>query len=971
MDITLLMFIIRHSEVIDAPNSGWEAEPDTLDTSPSADLARIKRIRNSAYAHATSASLSKPRYDELRNQLHNIFNRLIPEEKFSYTAAVGTKNIEIQTEQSYAKQIENWYEQDIGLKYAIEKLTTDVNKQSRKMDYFFKKLTRNVTLVSTETAEIFDVQRHLKHCYNNLVSSYPPFEGLNLTVDLGKAPNFFNQAIDVSQILVSEVSIQTEMEIFFTENRQMSVSLPKKPLATSTMKSISFGEKPEDIGKALIAIEGCRGIGKTAYILKMLNMWTFNSGPLRQFDAVLYLPFLKFEPKISSVFDMINLKYCSDSKSMRKKMSHLLKYHCKNFKICFIYDFSLGSKIPEGVLKTICNFRKYCTVIVACRSFSLQITSSVPMSFARRYQLRGLRDGLNFAKFLTSLPNLNIVMKNSIKNMLQMLPEALLKIPLISSFIIKSVIIQSYSSETILTPTILFQKLINLQMQSTVNQENFSILESYNVLFSCADTCFQNLENPVLKSCDFNNDSALTNLLELGFLQENFSLTFANEGFQYECFDLSIHYFLAAYSANNKQFLESGYSNRFDISRQVLIRENSSQKVPFASKLTFVRFLTGLAGNCQQILHWAVSLANVPNKFLFALDLFTEISCLSYQKSPGVVGDVLRALEPVHKSVHVTSQMLPREKAGLLKYLCLKNCSLTALKTDDSLPLVLFVKVLQINDSLRELVLYNLDITFAANLPLLFQAASKSRIQIIDIEFTTGKVKTKLQPIFSGSFYDQILTSLKNTKLIALKIKNLRAIFSTCVGFDLFTACFSFTTLKRLKLLDLSGLKLRCQECNSSICSTALLVYQILLKPVKGLKEVYLGKFDLRFSTCDSFHTFLTTILKSEKSQLTKVSFESSSVVVSCSCDACQNNKTKQAMAQANVYGIVSSTTQISKFGENDQHQILINLNNCVFNFSSTCQMLTFNSAAKSAYYNDISISLTGASFQCLTKQVL
>ena len=59
LDITLLMFVIRHSEVLDAPSTGWDERPPETDTSVAADLVRIRRVRNSTYAHATSDSLKK------------------------------------------------------------------------------------------------------------------------------------------------------------------------------------------------------------------------------------------------------------------------------------------------------------------------------------------------------------------------------------------------------------------------------------------------------------------------------------------------------------------------------------------------------------------------------------------------------------------------------------------------------------------------------------------------------------------------------------------------------------------------------------------------------------------------------------------------------------------------------------------------------------------------------------------------
>ena len=973
------MFVIRHSELLDEPKTGWDDEPDDTETTEAADLVRIKRIRNSAYAHAISASLAQSEHERLCNELHNIFNRLIPERKFQYLAFEKKFSGTGEQTNIYAQEIQKWYEEDIGIKHSIAKLSENVKHQSKKIDKLLKRLTGNFYALTPEVSEMLAIQRHFKQCYNFLISNYQPFEGLNLTIDLTKSPSFFLKAVDVSGVLVNEVSIQTELEMFFADNQQENDSGPQKPVATSTMKAIaSVAARSSDKLKPLVVIEGCRGIGKTTFALQLLHLWTFSSGPLRDHDIVMYLPFMKFDEKVANVLEVINENYCKDGKTIRKKISRFLKYSCKNFKVCFIFDFSLCSKIPLGVLKTIYNCRKYCAVILCCRSFSLQVSKIVPMNYSRRYQLKGLRDGVAFANYLSTIPYLKQAMRKSLTSMLQMIPESLKSVPLVLSLLIQSVITSDNSKETVMTtPTILFQKLINMQMQKTVSRGTFSILESYSILFSCADTCFENLGNPTLKSTDFENCSALTNLLELGFLSEKFSLSLSSDGFEFECFDVSVHYFLAAYSFSNKQFLKGESENSSDFSKLALVKDSDLKRNSENGKITFMRFLTGLAGNGQKILHWVVSLSNVPNKFLFALDLFIEINQMSYQKSSNLIGNVLRALEPVHKSVHVTSTMFPREKAGLLRYLCIKNCSLVTLKTDDSLPISLFAKVIELNSSLRQLIFYDLSNSFVTNLPLLLQAVSKSKIESISLEFISTKSNAdKSQIVLSGSFCDQLLTSMKTTNLTSLRVRNFSPTFSTCVGFDLFGACFSFNTLRKLKQLDISGLKVTCNQCSSKTCSQALLVYQILLKPNRWLNRAILQKIRFKFSTCDSFQTFVSTLVKKDVKNLKNLDFQYSSFSINCNCEICQNYQTRktstlQSYGSLTCFAAGSSLDLVELKKSKESPNMRVYMDNCMFTFSSTNQLTVFNSALKSAFYSDIVWSLQNTSIQCLTHKML
>ena len=75
-DITLLMILLRNICGLAPPLAGWDALPAATEISREADIARIKYLRNSIYAHADHASVDDATFDTHWKEIRDTLVRL-------------------------------------------------------------------------------------------------------------------------------------------------------------------------------------------------------------------------------------------------------------------------------------------------------------------------------------------------------------------------------------------------------------------------------------------------------------------------------------------------------------------------------------------------------------------------------------------------------------------------------------------------------------------------------------------------------------------------------------------------------------------------------------------------------------------------------------------------------------------------------------------------------------------------------
>ena len=74
-DITLLMILLRNVCGLAPPLTGWDSLPAAADFSHEADIARIKYLRNTVYAHAEHASVDDATFDKHWKDIRDTLER--------------------------------------------------------------------------------------------------------------------------------------------------------------------------------------------------------------------------------------------------------------------------------------------------------------------------------------------------------------------------------------------------------------------------------------------------------------------------------------------------------------------------------------------------------------------------------------------------------------------------------------------------------------------------------------------------------------------------------------------------------------------------------------------------------------------------------------------------------------------------------------------------------------------------------
>ena len=75
-DSSLLLFLLRNIFGLTLPASSWNNLPLVTDTTPAADITRIKILRDRVYSHVTSGSVDDPTFISYWNDIRDTFQRI-------------------------------------------------------------------------------------------------------------------------------------------------------------------------------------------------------------------------------------------------------------------------------------------------------------------------------------------------------------------------------------------------------------------------------------------------------------------------------------------------------------------------------------------------------------------------------------------------------------------------------------------------------------------------------------------------------------------------------------------------------------------------------------------------------------------------------------------------------------------------------------------------------------------------------
>ena len=145
-DITLLTILLRNISGLPKPTTGWDVMPSPSDTSMSADIARIKILRNEIYGHISRAEYDNTTFEKYWQDISGPLIRLgIPQNDIDELKVAPLSP----EEESYIEKLKEWKEVEdelrlilvdlekevLNLRRAVETASTSKIKQLAKCDF--------------------------------------------------------------------------------------------------------------------------------------------------------------------------------------------------------------------------------------------------------------------------------------------------------------------------------------------------------------------------------------------------------------------------------------------------------------------------------------------------------------------------------------------------------------------------------------------------------------------------------------------------------------------------------------------------------------------------------------------------------------------------------------------------------------------------------------------------------------------
>ena len=146
-DITLLTILLRNICGLPAPAAGWSVTPSASDTSVSAEILRIKMIRNEVYGHISSAQLDDTKFETLWREISQPLIKLgIPQKHIDELK----QNALSPEEESYIEKLKQWKELEDTLSSKLD----DIEKEVVKLRGDIVKLRKIEDSVTSEISKL-------------------------------------------------------------------------------------------------------------------------------------------------------------------------------------------------------------------------------------------------------------------------------------------------------------------------------------------------------------------------------------------------------------------------------------------------------------------------------------------------------------------------------------------------------------------------------------------------------------------------------------------------------------------------------------------------------------------------------------------------------------------------------------------------------------------------------------------------
>ena len=124
-DITLLTILLRNICGLPSPATGWNAMPPASDTSVSAEILRIKMIRNEVYGHISSARLDDTKFETLWQEISQpLINLGIRQQDIDQLKQIALSP----EEEGYVEKLKEWKELEDTLSSKLDDVEKEVAK---------------------------------------------------------------------------------------------------------------------------------------------------------------------------------------------------------------------------------------------------------------------------------------------------------------------------------------------------------------------------------------------------------------------------------------------------------------------------------------------------------------------------------------------------------------------------------------------------------------------------------------------------------------------------------------------------------------------------------------------------------------------------------------------------------------------------------------------------------------------------
>ena len=107
-DSSLLLFLLRNIFGLTIPASGWNNLPLVTDTTPAADITRIKILRDRVYSHVTSGSVDDPTFISYWNDIRDTFQRIAGARYQDVINDLKTDCMDADIEMDYQELFRKW-----------------------------------------------------------------------------------------------------------------------------------------------------------------------------------------------------------------------------------------------------------------------------------------------------------------------------------------------------------------------------------------------------------------------------------------------------------------------------------------------------------------------------------------------------------------------------------------------------------------------------------------------------------------------------------------------------------------------------------------------------------------------------------------------------------------------------------------------------------------------------------------------